>query len=493
MSTVTAKPEPPYGAILADMREERGLTQEQLAALGGITRKTVSRYETGVLPVPKMRFLSLCAVMGYGPAAVEAWLAAFSALHDGSLEAAAAEPLVPGLPPDLDHVIRKAVADLREALVAEAAPRLGRAVLAATWRRERKRAERLAKRLLAAPALLRPLLLAFSPLYCSWPVVEWLCHASEQAAARDPKLALNLAKVGLQAAEACPGSGSPRLQGYAWAFVGNALRVSNDLRGGDVAFAKTWRRWVEGEEGCNLPLAEWRLLDLEASLRRDQRRSSEAMSLLARASAQAPRQAQGRILIKLALVLDQIGEHSQVLETLHLAEPLIDVLAEPRLRWILRCIEAASLLALDRAKEAHALLPEIQRLVDELGNHPDLLRTLWIRGRVNCMLGRLDDARASLEQVLAAFSEARLAYDAALAGLDLALVQLQRGELQRVRDLAEEMVWVFNDPDFAQEGLAALRIFWEAARQERATATLACETWAAVKRAGLSPRITRTA
>jgi transcriptional regulator with XRE-family HTH domain len=240
---VIARTSQPYGPLLALLREKRGLTQSQLAALGGITRKAVSRYETGTRSVPEKRFASLCAVLGYTPPEVEAWLLAFRTLPGSTTPGEATESEPTGLPPELARASRKALAELKEAIAAEAAPRFGRALLAASWRRERKQAEALGRKLLALPARLRPALLVVSAPYRSWAVIEWLCHASEKAAARDPRLSLNLAKVALQATEASTGPEASKLRSYAWGYIGNAQRVGNDYRSADRAFAGARSLW----------------------------------------------------------------------------------------------------------------------------------------------------------------------------------------------------------------------------------------------------------
>ena len=52
------------GKFIADLRKERGLTQEQLGEKIGVTNKTVSRWETGVYLPPADALLALGELFG---------------------------------------------------------------------------------------------------------------------------------------------------------------------------------------------------------------------------------------------------------------------------------------------------------------------------------------------------------------------------------------------------------------------------------------------
>src|SRR6185295_7118325 len=105
-----------------------------------------------------------------------------------------------------------------------------------------------------------------------------------------------------------------RLQGFCWAFVANARRVSSDLPGADAAFAEAWRQWEAGDAGERGPLDRTRLLDLEASLRRAQRRFSAALDLLERALARCPGGlARARLLLNQGYTFDQRHEYEAAL------------------------------------------------------------------------------------------------------------------------------------------------------------------------------------
>jgi transcriptional regulator with XRE-family HTH domain/tetratricopeptide (TPR) repeat protein len=306
-------------------------------------------------------------------------------------------------------------------------------------------------------------------------LVERLCCASEQAASHDSGRALALASLAFQLAELAPigASREARLQGYAQAFVANALRVGDDLRAAEAAFAAAWRLWRLGGDAGESFLGEWRLLDLDASLRRDQRRFGPALDLLARALALAPPEAHGRILLKRASILEQAGEFQAALAALAEAAPLLEPAGEPRDRMGVVFNRAVNLCHLGRHREAEASLASLRALAEELGGEPDLRRLRWLEARVAAGLGRRDEALAGLAALQRELTDLGSAYDAALAGLDLAVLYLEEGRTREVATLAGEMAWIFRARDVHREALAALQLFREAAEREVLTLELA--------------------
>ena len=74
-------------------------------------------------------------------------------------------------------------------------------------------------------------------------------------------------------------------QAYCRAFIANARRAVGDLDGAEAAFAEAWSRWQQVQPANLELLPEWRCHNLEASLRRDQRRFSDALDCLDKATA----------------------------------------------------------------------------------------------------------------------------------------------------------------------------------------------------------------
>jgi hypothetical protein len=104
------------------------------------------------------------------------------------------------------------------------------------------------------------------------------------------------------------------------------------------------------------------------------------------------------------------------------------------------------------------------------GNDPDQIRTKWLEGRVATGLGRTGKALATLADACRAFAKRNLHYDVALCLLEMAVLYLERSELDEVKRLTAELVLVFKAKRIHREALAALRLFSIAAKRQAATA-----------------------
>ncbi|HVT14931.1 MAG TPA: helix-turn-helix transcriptional regulator [Thermoanaerobaculia bacterium] len=478
-------------ALVRVLRALRGGTQEKMATAARIDGSSLSRYESGESS-PRREALERLA----GAAGLPLELAvAVVRLARAAAGAPAGAVAVPEAAEDaaFEEALRRAgrataagfVAELAAAEVAAARPRPpaaeDRAVSAEQWRRLEP---------YGAPE--RRLLVESARELQGWGLAWRLCEESERAAADTAREALELAALGLRAAELAPGSERwrKRLQGYAWGFVGNARRVASDLPGAEKAFTRAWMLWREGagSDPAGL-LGEWRLLDREASLRRALRQWDKALALLDRARAAAPAAAVGRILMNRAFTLEQAGDAEAALAALREAAPLVDGTEAPRLPCVLRFNLITLLCHLGRFADAAGALPEVRELAERLGNRLDLVRVRWLAGRVAAGLGRQEEARAALAQAAEEFMALGNAYDTALVGLELALLELEEGRGGAVRELAREMVWIFDAQGVHREAVAALRLFCRAAEAERATPALARRLVAYLERARHDPRL----
>jgi tetratricopeptide (TPR) repeat protein/transcriptional regulator with XRE-family HTH domain len=308
----------------------------------------------------------------------------------------------------------------------------------------------------------------------TWPLVEIFCADSEQAAADDARTAVEFAELALEIARFVPGDERwrSRVQGYAWAFLGNARRVNGDLAVAKEALARSHEVWPERVVADDGLLDDSRRLDLEASLMRSLRRLPQALSLLDQALSGGPRGSTGRILIKKAKTLEEMGEFESALATLREAIPLVDGTDE-RLLFALRFNLAVNLCHLGRHAEAELMLQPVRELVARLHKGLGRLRFRWLEGRIAAGLGRTEEAIATLREVCDEFLEREIAFDAALATLELAVLLAEEGRTEEVKALAEQTAPIFAAQGVERERLGALTLFQKAAEEQRLTAALA--------------------
>jgi tetratricopeptide (TPR) repeat protein len=308
----------------------------------------------------------------------------------------------------------------------------------------------------------------------SWCLAVRLCHASETAAAHSAAESLRLARLAAALAEKIPGPEKWRLRllGYCEPFLANALRVGGSLSAAEEAFAQADDHWQQGEGGDPLGLLDsTRRLDLKASLFKHQGRFEEALVLLDQAvKGVRTDHERGRLLLKRAFTLEQAGDYEAALETLGKAEPLIDIQLEPRLEWVLQFNRGVAYCHLDRFQDAESLLPLVEALAADLRTDLDAIRTRWLKARTQAGLGHWEKALAGLSQVRRFFHTEQIAYDYALVTLELVTLYLERGRTRTVKEMTEEMLWIFEGEKVHREALAALALFLHAAEREEAQA-----------------------
>jgi len=479
-------PPPPFGLALTILRTEAGWTQKELSAATGLSRGVLSEYESGTTELTRDRLEYLSGVLGWPLGTVDRVLFGLSLLPPP--EEARFSPVGP------DEEERRII-DQGAALAARDAAEALRAELVRGLRQEkiekaRRAAEALWRRLKPLPNPERRRLVTQEPEFQVPFLAERLCAESERAAASDARRARDLAELALLVAERAPGPPAwrSRLQGYAWAFIGNARRVANDLPAAEAAFDRAWMLWREGAAADSGLLSEALLLDLKASLRRDQRQFTAALDLHERALAVAKLGEKGYILLNQSFTLEQSGDLERSIETLEDAARSIPG-EQSRLLCVLRFNQTVNLLHLGRLKEAEERLAETRALVVELGNELDLVRLVWLQGRLAASRGDRREAILSFEQARREFAARTMAYDFALVSLELAVLYREQERTGEVKALAHQMVWIFEAHGVHREALAALELFRQAAEREELTVELARRLVEYLKKARHDPQL----
>jgi len=240
----------------------------------------------------------------------------------------------------------------------------------------------------------------------------------------------------------------------------------------DHTLARARKLFVEGAAADPGFLNETWLPAFESSLRRAQRRFSEALERIEEALALDRGELRGQILLGKSALFQIFADPERSAAALIEAEPLIDPDLHPRDAFGLRFNLLVDLCHLEKFEEAEAGLGEVRVLAERLsgGEELDLARVAWLRGKVDAGMRRPQEARAAFEQARRVFHQRELWFDHGLVSLELAVLLLEQGEPAEVRRLAEEMLGIFRALGVEREPLAALKLFWEAARKETATA-----------------------
>ncbi len=289
-----------------------------------------------------------------------------------------------------------------------------------------------------------------------------LHEESRRSIGEDPRRGLGLAELAVTAAEAIddelvgePGRHDAAADARAW--LANARRMADDFQGAHQALAAARKHY---HQGTREPTRWARILDYEASLRRDQRRFERALACLERViriyrETSEPNLV-AKVLIKKATVYQEWCRPDHAVPLLRHALALLDSEAQPILLLSACQSLGVCLCELGRYDEAGRLLPLLQELVAH-GNHlADQARVRWLQGRIDSATGRTGSGIRAMKDARATFIELELPYDAALVTLDLAAKYAETHREQEMVDLAAAMVPIFESKGIHREATAAL-------------------------------------
>lgn len=310
------------------------------------------------------------------------------------------------------------------------------------------------------------------------PFVEVLVELSFEERYRDPGKMLHLAILARLAAENLdPGDYDPPViadhQARAWAELGNALRINDDLRGAEAALNTAEARLEQGTGNLDL-LA--RVADLRASLLSAQRRFPDACELLD-GVCQIYRKLgddhlAGRALVSQGIYTDYEGDPARALRLLQEGLSLLDRDRDPQL--VISTMENLLQLMVHcgRFREAARMLLESSLRQSLAGQPLNLIKLRAVEGQIHAGLGRPGHAESALLEARSGFLDHNLGYRAALVGLDLAAVWLEQGKSRQVRELASDMLATFERLGIQREGVRALDYLHRACEQATATPAL---------------------
>lgn len=322
----------------------------------------------------------------------------------------------------------------------------------------------------------------------TWGLCHLLLGKSLEAVFTAPAQALDLAEAAVRISrhlgEAYDWSWVLDLRARAYAYLGNARRVLGELRSAEAAFRKAESCLARSTSGNTRVQAE--ILDLESSLRHDQRRMEEALALSDQALS-LYRESQdshgvGIVLLKRGKMLADAGNLETAIHWFEEASTEIEPSREPRQFAWARYNLLGTLSLAGRHEEAERMLSEVKELFRGTAQPLDLVRLRWSEGSIAFGLGRLESAEAAFREVQREFLERGMGINAALVSLDLAALYAQKGRTGELKRLAGELVPVFEARDIHREALAALLLFQRACEEERMTVEIARQVAERVRR-----------
>jgi transcriptional regulator with XRE-family HTH domain len=457
------------GLAVKLLRLRRGMAAVDLAGLTGMAVATLQALENARLRTPPAKLSAVLSALGVDQATLATTLSLIRKLRRLVVATAswAEQPALPSQtlaePTTLPDQLAALLLDEATAVAKQAA----------CEDQARRRATTLWPLLARCPQTALRALVRQAPELQSVAACEMFCQQSLDVAGDSARRARQLAELAVMTAERARGSAGlrSRLTGFAGVHLANALRVAgNSVPTAGAAFDRALATWNAGEGADGGRLNAARVRGLEASMRRAQRRLTEALAAVKEGlridcwgETPALRLAKARVLI-------EMGEFAPSIDQLQQAAAAIDGDREPRMLYVVENLHILNLCHLGQFAIAAQRLPRLRLLAQS--NRLDLLLAEWLAGKIAAGLGRVAEALALLLQVRADFLERHNAYDAALVTLEVAEIHASLGHTVDVKELARESAPIFVDQRVHREARRALALFRQAAEDEKATGEL---------------------
>ena len=313
----------------------------------------------------------------------------------------------------------------------------------------------------------------------TWGLCQLLLQRSLSAVREDPGRSFELANDAVRLTAHLGEAYDPQwvlgLRARALAVRANARRVLAELRSADADFRES--RACLGRSAMEGSRIEAEILDLESSLRRDQRRFEEARKKADRALALYKENGDihgvGKMFLQKAKILEESNDLEGAIELLRNSLEWIDPGSEPQLYASARYNLLCCLGDAGRFEEAESLMPEVRGLLQATAHPLDLVRLRWEEGSLAFALGRVEEAEAVFREVQQQFLDLQMDINAALVALDLAVLLSEQGRTRELKALAMELLSAFEAREVHRESLAVLILFHRACEEERLTSDLA--------------------
>lgn len=323
---------------------------------------------------------------------------------------------------------------------------------------------------------------------------HFLREKSGQLGRRSLQESLNAAQLALDSLESfvgsLPGNEQADLYIQGWTCLAQAQTLASDSEAAEHSLQQA-ESYLDHPDRD--PTIEAEMLCIKATLRRNQRRWTEAHQLFDRAFSLCPPgtrvELMAQLLIRRATLLSEEHDLEAAIADLQQARQLLehssaDHLKLSTLHGLAVCLEAAG-----RYDQAMELLPQARQLCVP-GDALSAVRLCWLEGRLQKASGRFEEAETAFLEAHQTFLEQGDAYCAAFACLDLAELYAQQDRGTELRSLSIRLAPLFETLQLHREALAALKIFRQALETEELSVAVVSEIrrrFARARRIGGSP------
>lgn len=264
------------------------------------------------------------------------------------------------------------------------------------------------------------------------------------------------------------------IQARAWAEYANALRVTEFFEHAEGALHEALAI-LEDRTGDPILLAY--LVEIEAALRKDQRRFQEACTLHDEAYRAylklGNRHLAGRALVSKGLTLTLANDLLAATTALRQALSLLDPVQDPKLVATAQHDLLFALVEAGKLRDAGQVLLE-SNLRKAFADDPQrLLRLRWVDGRIMVKRKKFAEAERIFREVRAGFREQKLEYVAAIAGVDQTEMLLRLGKKKDAYLLAYDLSVTFRRYETEPEAIKALTLLETICRMKVGTAEMA--------------------
>jgi tetratricopeptide (TPR) repeat protein len=312
---------------------------------------------------------------------------------------------------------------------------------------------------------------------------ERLIEVSKFEMRRDPQRAANAARLAMAVAKhlKVPSDLRNDYLATASAISGNALRLSADFAGAEMALNAAWDL---RDEGTSDPLVDGLIHRYEGALHEDLGNYEDAEisynNALTEYESAGDEHLQGRTLLSMAAAA-LYYDPAKALANLGRAGGLYDSSLEPFLDWCSRHTEVWALNELGKPEAALALLEDSREMYQHFGSS-DLwvrLRMYWVEARIAFNLGKIREAEEILAMLFRLLDvEGNHPVELTLVAVDLLhAVAVQEGRHEDVVRFAGELLPLLRALGLHDQGRAIILLLPESLRR----GVLDGARWKAVK------------